>query len=51
MSEVGVLILKSKIPLHFLDLLTIFLLRTAISLPVVVLIAHFVVFEAMAAGL
>ncbi|MCC5946803.1 MAG: YjiH family protein [Bernardetiaceae bacterium] len=44
MSEVGVLILKSKIPLNFLNLVTIFLLRTAISLPIVVLIAHFVVF-------
>ena len=33
MSEVGVLILRSKLPLGFVDLFVIFLLRTAIALP------------------
>lgn len=33
LSEVGVLILRSRIPLSFLDLLSIFLIRTAISAP------------------
>jgi nucleoside recognition membrane protein YjiH len=45
MSEVGVLILKSRIPLGFFDLVKIFLVRTAISLPVIALIAHLVVFR------
>lgn len=44
MSEVGVLILKVKIPLGFMDLVKIFLLRTFISLPVICAIAHFFVF-------
>ncbi|MGJ3232461.1 MAG: YjiH family protein [Oceanicaulis sp.] len=37
MSEVGVLILKSALPLNFLDLVVIFILRTLIILPVAVL--------------
>ncbi len=41
MSEVGVLILKTRIPLNFGKLALIFLLRTIISLPVVVAMAHF----------
>lgn len=45
MSEVGVLILKTNIPLNFRDLAVIFLLRTIISLPVVAAIAHLVVFR------
>ncbi|WP_027967172.1 YjiH family protein [Halomonas halocynthiae] len=44
MSEVGVLILKVKIPLGFMDLVKIFLLRTLVSLPIISVIAHFVVF-------
>ena len=45
MSEVGVLILKTRIPLNFRDLAVIFLLRTFISLPIVAAIAHWVVFR------
>lgn len=40
MSEVGGLILGSKIPINFLDLLVIFLLRTLIALPIVAGVAH-----------
>lgn len=40
MSEVGGLILGSKIPINFLDLLVIFLLRTLIALPIVAVVAH-----------
>jgi nucleoside recognition membrane protein YjiH len=40
MSEIGVLILKSKISLSLLDLFIIFVLRTVICLPVVALMAH-----------
>ncbi|MEE4381806.1 MAG: YjiH family protein [Pseudomonadales bacterium] len=39
-AENGVLILRSSIPLNFLQLATIFLLRTVISLPVLALVAH-----------
>ena len=42
MSEVGVIILRSSLPLSFTDLLLIFLLRTAITLPVLILGAHVV---------
>lgn len=40
MSEVGGLLLGTKIPVSFKDLVVIFLLRTVITLPVIVLIAH-----------
>lgn len=40
MSEVGALLLSSKIGIKFLDLVTIFLLRTVVTLPVIVLCAH-----------
>jgi nucleoside recognition membrane protein YjiH len=40
MSEVGGLLLGSKIPVSFKDLVLIFLLRTVITLPIIVLIAH-----------
>lgn len=40
MSEVGGLLLGSKIPVSFKDLVIIFLLRTLITLPVIVGIAH-----------
>mgnify|MGYP001309524601 CR=1 FL=1 len=41
MSEVGGLLLGSKIPVDFKDLVVIFLLRTLITLPIIVLVAHF----------
>lgn len=44
MSEIGILILRSNIPLSFLELLIIFLQRTIITLPVIVVIAHLFVF-------
>ena len=40
LSEVGVLILRSKLPLGLLELLGIFLLRTVIALPILVAGAH-----------
>ncbi|WP_257962462.1 YjiH family protein [Bacillus sp. UMB0893] len=40
MSEVGGLLLGSKIPVSFKDLVIIFLLRTLITLPIIVGIAH-----------
>lgn len=42
MSEVGGLLLGSKVPVSFVDLVLIFLIRTLITLPVIVLIAHFI---------
>lgn len=36
MSEVGVIILRSRLPLSFLDLVAIFLLRTVISAPLLI---------------
>jgi len=42
MSEVGVLILKSALPLNFADLVMIFILRTLIILPIAVLGAELV---------
>ena len=44
MTEVGVMILKTRIPLGFVDLIMIFLLRTLITLPIITLIAHVFVF-------
>jgi nucleoside recognition membrane protein YjiH len=43
MSEVGVIILRSSLPITLLDLVAIFLLRTAIALPVLIAGAHLVV--------
>tara|TARA_B100001142_G_scaffold138164_2_gene139706 strand:- start:6857 stop:8209 length:1353 start_codon:yes stop_codon:yes gene_type:complete len=40
MSEVGALIIKSKIPLGFINVAQIFILRTLISLPIAVIIGH-----------
>lgn len=40
MSEVGGLLLASKVPVNFKDLVIIFFLRTFISLPIVVGMAH-----------
>jgi len=45
MSEIGILILRSNIPVNIFDLLVIFVLRTIITLPIIVLIAHFIVFR------
>ena len=42
MSEVGGLLLGSKVPVSFIDLFVIFLLRTLITLPVITLIAHMI---------
>ncbi|GAA0316012.1 YjiH family protein [Bacillus carboniphilus] len=42
MSEVGGLLIGSKVPVNFLDLVIIFLLRTAITLPIIVLAAHII---------
>ena len=44
MSEVGILLLKSEIPLRFGHLLAVFLLRTAISLPLIAAFAHWFVY-------
>ncbi|WP_129139272.1 YjiH family protein [Modicisalibacter coralii] len=43
MSEIGALLLKSKIPLKLWELVTIFLLRTAITLPIIVVMGHWLV--------
>lgn len=40
LSEVGALLLGSKLPVNFLDLIIIFLERTVITLPVIVFMAH-----------
>lgn len=42
MSEVGGLLLASKIPVNFLDLVIIFIQRTLITLPIIVLVAHLI---------
>ncbi|WP_247747448.1 YjiH family protein [Alkalihalobacillus sp. BA299] len=42
MSEVGGLLLASKLPVKFSDLVIIFFERTLITLPVIVVIAHFI---------
>lgn len=40
MSEVGGLLLGSKIPVNFKDLLVIFLLRTLLAFPIIAVVAH-----------
>lgn len=42
MSEVGGLLLGSKVPVSFLDLVVIFLLRTLITLPIIAFMAHII---------
>ncbi len=42
MSEVGGLLLGSKVPVSFKDLAIIFLLRTIITLPIIAIIAHII---------
>lgn len=44
MTEVGALILKSKIKLNLLELFILFILRTLIGLPIIVLCAKWLVF-------
>lgn len=44
LSEIGVMLIRSKIPINFWQLLALFLIRTVITLPIVVVIAHFIVF-------
>ena len=40
MSEIGALLLKSKIPIKLWELAAVFLLRTAITLPIIAFMAH-----------
>ncbi|PSW18431.1 hypothetical protein C9I98_17170 [Photobacterium sanctipauli] len=42
MSETGSVILSSKVPVNFLELVAIFLLRTLVTLPIIVLFAHWI---------
>ncbi|MDG5787419.1 YjiH family protein [Evansella sp. AB-P1] len=42
LSEVGGVLLGSKIPVRFRDLVAIFLLRTLITLPIITLLAHII---------
>ncbi|ELK46443.1 YjiH family protein [Halobacillus sp. BAB-2008] len=44
MSEIGILLIKSKIPIHFFELFVIFLQRTIITLPIAALLAHILFF-------
>ncbi|WP_096440640.1 YjiH family protein [Alteribacter populi] len=44
MSEVGILLLRSRIPLNLLDLVIIFIQRTLITLPIITLMAHLLFF-------
>ncbi|MFC5711225.1 YjiH family protein [Thalassorhabdus alkalitolerans] len=44
MSEVGILLLRSKIPLNLWDLIIVFLQRTIITLPIIVAMAHILFF-------
>ena len=43
MSEVGALLLGSKIPVNIFELVIIFILRTLVTLPVIALMAHWLV--------
>jgi nucleoside recognition membrane protein YjiH len=43
MTEVGILILKTAIPLTFVNLLQVFFLRTAISLPIAIAAGHMII--------
>ncbi|MGL5392352.1 MAG: YjiH family protein, partial [Shewanella sp.] len=40
MSEVGALLIGSKIPVNFVELFMVFLLRTLVTLPVIAGMAH-----------
>ena len=43
MSEVGALLIGSKIPVNFLELFIIFILRTLVTLPVIALMGHLII--------
>ncbi|TCO78494.1 YjiH family protein [Chromatocurvus halotolerans] len=43
MSEIGTLLLKSRIPIALWELAAIFLLRTVVTLPIIVVMAHWLV--------
>ena len=43
MSEVGVLLIKSKIPLNLPELFVIFIIRTLITLPIIAVLGHWLV--------
>ncbi|WP_299803621.1 YjiH family protein [uncultured Shewanella sp.] len=42
MSEVGALLIGSKIPVNFLELFVVFILRTLVTLPVIAGVAHLI---------
>lgn len=42
MTETGTIILRSNIPVNIFDLIVIFILRTLITFPIIVLIAHLI---------
>ncbi|ROQ30392.1 YjiH family protein [Gallaecimonas pentaromativorans] len=42
LSEVGALLLGSRIPVNFIELFVIFILRTLVTLPVIAAVAHWV---------
>ena len=42
MSEVGALLIGSKIPVNFLELFVIFILRTVVTLPIIALMGHMI---------
>ncbi|WP_101845910.1 YjiH family protein [Halobacillus sp. Marseille-P3879] len=44
MSEIGILLIKSKIPLNLFELFVIFLQRTIVTLPIAALMAHLLFF-------
>ncbi|WP_226584745.1 YjiH family protein [Halobacillus litoralis] len=44
MSEIGILLIKSKIPINIFELFVIFLQRTIITLPIAALLAHLLFF-------
>ncbi|MBB1441509.1 YjiH family protein, partial [Shewanella sp. SG41-4] len=43
MSEVGALLIGSKIPVNFFELFVIFILRTLVTLPVIALMGHLLI--------
>ncbi|KPZ72014.1 Nucleoside recognition [Shewanella sp. P1-14-1] len=43
MSEVGALLIGSKIPVNFFELFVVFILRTLVTLPVIALCAHLLI--------
>jgi nucleoside recognition membrane protein YjiH len=43
MSEVGALLIGSKIPVNFFELFVIFILRTLVTLPIIALMGHLLI--------